>query len=337
MRAIRLSRFGGPETLELEALPTPVPGDGEVLLDIEAAGLNFVEVTIRRGEYPVAGVPALRLPFIPGSEVSGRVAAVGPGVTRLRPGDRVAALVGYAGGYAEQVVVGADLPVLLPDVLSSAEALPFISQGATAYVALTETGIDLRGRHVLIHGGSSGVGLMLIQLARIFGAAQIVVTSGSPAKAAVLQALGAHAVIDHRDGHWAERVMALTVGRGADVVLDGVGGAVGPASIACMAFGATYVVFGHLGGTVALFDFAQAVRLMAGNNRIAYVGLPQDTMRRTPDRLTGVMETLFAYAADGRVRGVLAQGFALEQAAAAHRALEARDRIGKLYLNPSSR
>jgi NADPH2:quinone reductase len=334
MRAIRITEFGDANSLVLETIPTPVPGPDEVLINIEAAGLNFVEVTIRRGEYPVADVAALQRPFIPGSEVAGTVEAIGPGVTQLKVGDRVAALIGYAGGYAEKVVVHASTPTLLPDSLSAAESLPFISQGATAFVALTETGIDLRGRTVLIHGGSSGVGLMLIQLARIFGAAQIIVTSGSPDKADLLQSLGAHNVINHRNSDWALQVMALCGDCGVDIVLDGVGGSVGPTSIECMASGATYVVFGHLGGTVAMFDFAQTVRMMAGNNRVAYVGLPQDTMQRNPARLNGVMKKLFAYAADGRVRGVLAEGFALADTPLAHQALEARSRVGKLYLTP---
>jgi NADPH2:quinone reductase len=305
-----------------------------VLIAVSTAGLNYVEVNIRSGEYPVTGISALKPPFIPGSEVAGTIAAIGEGVTKLAVGHRVVALVGYAGGYADQVIVNQTLPIIVPDYLDLERTLPLVAQGSTAYVSLTETGIDLRGKRVLIHGASSGVGIFLVQLARCFGARQIIASSGSPDKWGILQELGAHTIIDHRHDDWTEQVMVLTGGRGADVVLDGVGGSVGPKSVECMAYSATFVVFGHLGGTVAMFDFPQSVRMMGQNIRVAYVGMPQDTMQKNPGRLTGVLETLFSFAADGRLRSILSEGFALEDVSAAHRALEQRSRIGKLYLKP---
>jgi NADPH:quinone reductase len=331
MRAVRVHAFGGPEVLRVDELPIPQPGPGEVLIRVHVAGINFVESTVRAGLYPAAAAVGLVPPFVPGSEVAGVIAAVGPGESRWRPGDRVAALVGFGGGYAQYVVCGGQVPMRLPDALGDAQVLPLISQGATAFLALTETGVSVVGRHLLVHGASSGVGSMLVQLGRVFGARRIVATTRGVSKRAHLQALGAHDVVDTTQGDWPRQVLEATGGAGVHAVFDLVGAGVGPASLACMAPRATYVVLGHLGGSIAQFDPMHAYGLMGGNHRVAYLGLPPNCMTHEPERLREPMQTLLQFAADGRIRGELGPSFRLEAAADAHRAIERADRVGKLY------
>lgn len=217
MKAIVITEPGGPEVLALRDVPAPVPGPGEVLIDVAAAGLNRADVLQRHGNYPVPpGAPEY-----PGLEVSGRVAAVGTGVEGLEVGADVVALLS-GGGYAEQVAVpaGQVLPVPPEMDLVTAAALPEVA--ATVFSNLFMAAGVHEGEYVLIHGGAGGIGTMAIQLVAAFGAVPMV-TASSPAKLELARSLGAKVLINYKEQDFVEEVRAATNGHGADVILDVMG------------------------------------------------------------------------------------------------------------------
>jgi NADPH2:quinone reductase len=321
MKAIRPKQVGGPEVLSLEDLPTPAPGAKQVLVRVEASGVNYIDVYHRTGLYP------LPLPLSIGLEGAGTVEKLGDGVSELRIGDRVA-WAGVPGSYASHLVAPVDRLLPVPAGLSSETAAALPLQGMTAhYLAKTVFPLD-KGHTVLLHAAAGGVGLLLIQLAKRAGA-QVIGTVSTEAKAALAKEAGADHVVNYATTDFAAEVKRLTDGRGVDVVYDGVGQATFDGSLAVLAVRGWLVLFGQSSGPVASFDPA---RLAKGSYFFTRPSLPHYTATRA--ELLMRAEELFGLVSSGQLRVRIERTFPLADAADAHRALTGRATTGKVLLLP---
>ncbi|MFC3324847.1 quinone oxidoreductase family protein [Mesorhizobium cantuariense] len=326
MKAIQLSRFGGPDLLEVIELPAPVPQTGEVLIRVHAAGINFFEVLMRADRYAVTP----QLPMIPGVEAAGVVEAVGQGVDAALLGTRVAAPLFMSqrphSGYAEQVTMSADLAVPLPDALSFEDATALMVQGLTAFHLLRQS--PPRAKSVLVPAASGGVGTLLVQLARLKGARQVIAAAGGKAKLDLALSLGADAAVDYIKPDWPARVRDITGGEGVDIIYDTVGGALTAASLQVLAPGGE-LVFAAL-GRYALA--ASDLEAMIGRNQSlrGFALLPL----LSGDVLRASLFELFQLAASGRLQVTIGGRFPLNQAGEAHRLQEERRSTGKVVLVP---
>ena len=327
MRAIRIHETGGPDVMRLDDVDTPAPGPGQVQIRVGAAGVNFTDVMARQGVY-ISRERTPVLPLVLGTEVAGVVAAVGPGVAPDLAGRRVAAFV--HGGYAEVAVTTPDLVTELPAGLDLGDATALLVQGVTAWQLLKDCGRIRPGASVLVHAAAGGVGSLAVQLAKSFGAATVVATAGSPDKRKLAMELGADVAVDYTAPDWPTEVLAATDGRGADIVLDAVGGSVGEQSLACLAAFGTLVVYGVSSSRLAPFAGSQ---LMQMNQTVTGYWLTSRLLRGGDESpAAGIVPELVELAGSGRLRPVVRHAFALEQAAQAHRAVSARRTVGKVVL-----
>jgi NADPH:quinone reductase len=327
MRAIRATAAGGPEVLRLDELPDPTPGPGEVLAQVAAAGVNFIDTYRRSGLYPVA------FPHVVGSEGAGRVVAVGAGVEDLAVGDRIA-WSAAPGSYAEQVVVPVRDAVRVPDGVSDDVAAAVLLQGLTAHYLVTSTFPVAPGQDVLVHAGAGGVGLLLTQLAVARGA-RVITTVGSPEKEALSREAGAQDVIRYTElgdltAELPRLVHDLTGGAGVHTVFDGVGADTFEASLASLRPRGGLALFGASSGPVPPFD---PQRLNAAGS----LYLTRPTLGHyvaTREELTWRAGELFDAVGSGALRVRVGATFPLADAAEAHRALEGRATTGKVLLHP---
>jgi putative PIG3 family NAD(P)H quinone oxidoreductase len=324
MRAVVVSQPGGPEVLTLAEVPDPVPADGEVLIDITAAGVNRADLMQRQGFYP----PPPGAPPYPGLECSGRVAAVGSGVAGLQPGDEVCALLA-GGGYAERVAVPAVqvLPVPAGLTLAAAGALP--EAACTVYANVFLAARLAPGETLLVHGGTSGIGTMAIQLARAYGA-RVACTAGSADRARRCGELGADLAVDYTSEDFAAAVREFTGGRGADVILDIVGGAYLSRNVATLATGGRLVVIGLQGGATGELDLGLMLR-----NRLSVhaASLRARPVAEKAVVVSGVREQVWPLVASGQVKSVIDTVLPLAEAARAHQLMEAGGHFGKIMFS----
>ncbi|MBT1003594.1 NAD(P)H-quinone oxidoreductase [Paenarthrobacter sp. DKR-5] len=324
MKAVVIAKPGGPEVLQVQEVDAPVPGPGEVLIDVVAAGINRADVQQRRGFYP----PPPGASEIPGLEVSGRIAAFGPEVTKpFTKGDPVVALLS-GGGYAQQVAVPAEQVLRVPKGLDlvSAAALPEVA--ATVYSNLYMTAQLQPGETVLIHGGAGGIGTMAIQMAKAFGST-VITTVGSAEKFGTTRFLGADVSINYNEDDFVAEVREHTDGRGADVILDVIGAKYLDRNLDALALYGRLVVIGLQGGAKAELDLG---KLMA--KRAAVIGT---TLRARPAAEKGaimaaVREHVWPLIEDGSVQPQVSRTFPLAQAAAAHEYFDSGEHVGKVLL-----
>ena len=322
MRAIQVRRLGGPEVLEWSETDTPRPEGDELLVAIEAAGVNYIETYHRRGIYPKD------LPFIPGSEGAGRVAAIGEDVTGFAVGDRVAS-VSIAGSYAEYAKVPAAAAVAVPDATSIEQAAAVMLQGMTAHY-LCHGSYQLSARHTcLIHAGAGGVGRLLIQMAKKLGAT-VIATVSSAEKAALASSAGADHVVDYSTDDFAAAVEGLLGPRPLDVVYDGVGAETFDRGLSLLRPRGTMVLFGQSSGVVPPFDLGR----LAGSGSL-YVTRPTlGTFIATRQALEERAGAVLGWMADGSLDVRIPHRWALQEASLAHIELEARRTTGKVLLIP---
>ncbi len=322
MKAMVCEAFGGPEVLALrEVADPPQPGPGEVQLRLRARGVQYVDVLMLAGTYQFRPQP----PFIPGSEAAGEVLAVGPGVTRCRPGDQVMSRH-RLGAFAERATVPEDACEPIPHGLSVEQAGVFCAAYATAYHALLQRGRLAAGEWVLIHGAAGGIGIAAIQIAKLFGAG-VIATAGSEAKRAACLEEGAYHAIDSRSG-FLDQVKSLTGGRGVDIVYDPIGAGVTAESLRCLAWGGRLLILGFLGGEPA--NIRSNYLLIKGIEAVGVrIGGLQDN---DPALARSNARTLAALAAEGKLRPRISHRFPLDEAAAAVQAVIDRAVIGKAVL-----
>lgn len=329
MRAVQLTRFGGPELLEPVELPTPTPGPGEVLVRVRGAGVNFAETLMRADRYALTPP----LPSVLGFEVSGIVAQVGAEVMDLGIGDRVAAPLfasgRHFGGYAEYALIDAAYAVPLPDGLSFEHATALMAQGLTA-LHLTRQAPP-QGKAVLVNAAAGGVGSLLVQLAKRAGAAMVIAGASSTGKLAMAEALGADLGVDYTRPGWVEAVHAATRGAGPDIVYESVGGAVTMECLAALAPRGQLVIYGALNIQDFQLGVPELLGLIFKNQSVT--GFALVPLLR-PETVRMGLASLFELAADGALQVHIGGIYPLESAADAHRAMEERGTTGKLVLVP---
>jgi NADPH2:quinone reductase len=320
MRAIVVGRHGGPEVLEPVEREDPVPGPGEVLIDLAASGVNYIDVYFRTGAYKQAP------PFVPGMEGAGTVAAVGEGVTGVAPGDRVA-WQGVLGSYAQRAVVPADRTVPVPDGLSLEDAAASLLQGMTAHYLTHSTYAVGPGDTVLVHAAAGGMGLLLTQIAKLRGA-RVIGTVSTPEKERLAREAGADEVVGY-DGFAAE-VRRLTGGEGVAAVYDGVGAATFDGSLESLRPRGTLALYGAASGQVPPFD-PQRLNA-AGSLFLTRPTLAHYTLTR--DELLERAAAVYGWIARGELRLHIGGRYELADARRAHEDLEGRRTTGKLLLLP---
>lgn len=327
MRNIVVNRLGGPEVLAIKESADPSPGPLDLVVEVAAAGVNFIDIYVRSGVYPAT------VPYTPGSEGAGRVIAVGSGVTEFSVGDAVA-WWNAPGSYATQVLVPAAEAVAVPDGISLESAAALMLQGLTAHYLTTSVYPIHPGDTVLVHAGAGGVGLLLTQIARTVGG-QVISTASTEEKMALSRAAGAQNVLNYSamDDLATEipaLVKALTGGLGVRAAYDGVGQATFEASLGSLGRRGTLVLFGGASGQVAPFDLQ---RLNTGGS--LYVTRPSlGDFVSTRAELVKRTTALFNWVLDGEVTVRIGARYSLEDAAEAHRALSERRTTGKVLLIP---
>ncbi|MCC9175702.1 NAD(P)H-quinone oxidoreductase [Arthrobacter sp. zg-Y179] len=323
MKAIVIGTPGGPEALELQDVPAPEAGPGEVLIDVVAAGINRADVMQRQGHYPV---PAGASEY-PGLEVSGRIAALGEGVEGFAVGTEVVALL-TGGGYAEQVAVPAGQVLPLPDGFDAVTAASLPETAATVFSNLFMAAGVKEGDYVLIHGATGGIGTMAIQMVAAFGAVPMV-TAGSGEKLELAESLGAKVLIDYKEQDFVEAVRVATDGHGADVILDVVGAKYLQRNLDALAVAGRLVIIGLQGGTKAELNLNQLM-----TKRAAVIGT---TLRGRPVEekaaiMSAVGEYVWPLLVSGQIRPLVDRTFPLGEAAAAHEYFDSGQHAGKILL-----
>ncbi len=326
MRAVAVTQFGGPEKLALIDAPVPKPAAGEALVKLEYAGINFIDIYMRSGEYARSQTYQTPLPMVIGMEGFGTVSALGSGVEGLAVGDRVAYCI-VRGSYAEYAAVPAWKLVKVPEDVPATVATTLMLQGLTAHY-LSHSAFSLaKGHTCLVHAAAGGVGQLLVQCAKLRGAT-VIGTAGSAAKAAITKARGADHVILYRETDFREEVMRITGGQGVDVVYDAVGKDTIARSIRSIRRRGLCINYGGASGLVRSVDpleLGEAGSVFFTRPHLAdYIATPEELAWRAGD--------LFAAWRAGRLAVTVDREFPLAEAGAAHRYLEAGKTAGKLLL-----
>ena len=322
MKAIQVSQVGGPEVLTLVDLPQPTPKPNDAIVEIKAAGVNFIDVYFREGRYPAS------LPFINGQEGAGVVTEIGAEVKTIQPGDRVA-YTSVLGSYAEYAAVPADRLVKIPDELDFNHAAAVMLQGMTAHYLSHSTYPLQSGNIALIHAAAGGVGQLLVQMAKNLGA-RVIATAGSPEKAQLAREVGADECIVYSEADFEAETKQLTDGKGVDVVYDGVGKATFDKGLNVLRPRGYMVLFGGASGPVPPFDLiklSQKGSLFITRPTLAhYIA--------TRDQLEQRSNDVFRMIINGDLKLRIHKTYPLAEAQQAHRDLEGRKTTGKLLLIP---
>jgi NADPH2:quinone reductase len=317
MRAIQMSEFGGPEVLTLAELPRPQPGDGEVLIKVTRAGLNFADTHTRTNSY----VRKATLPLVPGGEVAG---------VREDTGERVVALTGD-GGYAEYAIAPQELVFAIPDELDYGAALAIVIQGLTAWHLYRTAARVGDGESVVVHSAAGGVGSLAVQLGRPLGAGRVIATASSADKRALALELGADVAVDSGAEDLQERLIEANGGRAVDVVFDMAGGAV---------FDASYAALAHFGRIVVCGIASEEPNELRTGSLLRHsrsvVGFYLFHCLERPALVADALADLFARAVRGELRTVIGGTYPLDRAAQAHIDLRERRTTGKLLLDPAA-
>ncbi len=322
MKAIRVHEYGGPEVLKYEDVPVAEPKEGEARVRIEASGINYVDIYQRKGLYPAP------VPFTIGQEASGTVDAVGPGVTEVRPGDRVA-YTSAPGSYAEYAVVPAWRLVKVPGDIDMQKAAAVMLQGMTAHYLAHSTFPLNKGDIAVVHAAAGGVGLLLVQIAKRRGA-HVIGTVSTGEKAKLAKQAGADDVIIYTQGDWEAEVRRITGGRGVHVVYDSVGIATFEKSLKCLQPRGYMVLYGQASGPVPPVDLqilnTRGALFLTRPSLVYYTATRAELLARAND--------LFGWISAGQLSVRIDSVFPLAQAGDAQRKLESRATMGKVLLTP---
>ena len=324
MKAIVAEGTGEPEVLRYVDVERPAPRGWEVLIEVEAAGINYADTMRRRDQY----LTRQKFPFTPGSEVAGTVVEVGEDVENASEGDRVVTLLD-SGGYADFAVAPAASLIPIPENLGFDEAAAVPLQGLTAYHVIKTSGALREGESILVHAAAGGVGTLAVQMAKLLGAGRVIATAGSPEKLELASSLGADVLIDYTEEDWPEKVLEATDGEGADVVLEMVGADFPEKNLQCLATFGRMVVFGAASG-----DRGHLVPGALMNGCQSVVGFWLVPITQRPDLLVPSLEKVLGWIASGDLKLTIGAKYPLEKAAEAHADLEGRKTTGKLVLRP---
>jgi len=322
--AVRVHKVGGPEVLTFEQIEVGAPGQGQIRVKQHASGVNFIDTYFRMGMYP----SPVGMPFVAGNEAAGEVVEVGPGVTDMKVGDRVAYVVAL-GCYAEERLVAADRAVKLPADISYEQAAAMMLKGMTAQYLLRRTFKVEKGMTVLMHAAAGGVGLILCQWANYLGA-NVIGTVGSKEKAALAKANGCHHTILYRDEDFVARVKDITGGKLCDVVYDGIGKTTFPASLDCIRPLGMFASFGSASGQIDAFN----INILQQKGSLFATRPTLNTYAAKREDLVAIANDLFDVVGKGAVKIPINQKYPLRDAVKAHRDLESRGTTGSSILVP---
>ena len=322
--AVRVHKHGGPEVLTYEQIEIGAPGPGQVKLKQHAAGVNYIDTYFRMGMYPA---PA-GLPFVSGNEGAGEVIAVGPNVTDLKVGDRVAYVVAM-GAYAEERLLNADRAVKVPDNISYEQAAAMMLKGMTAEYLLRRTYKVQKGDNILVHAAAGGVGLILCQWGKALGA-NVIGTVGTEDKGKLAQANGCDHIIYYRKEDFAARVKEITKGELCAVVYDGIGKTTFPASLDCLRPLGMFASFGSASGQVEAFN----INILQTKGSLFATRPTLNTYAAKRADLLDIAKNLFDVVGSGKVKIPINQKYKLKDAAKAHQDLEGRNTTGSTILVP---
>ncbi len=324
MRAIQFTEYGGPDVLKTVEIEKPKPTGHEVLIEVKAVGVNYADTARREGQY-VVKTP---LPFIPGAEIAGIVVEVGEKVQNVQPGSRIVTLI-ESGGYAEYALADERSLIPVPEEVDFLKAVALPLQGLSAYHVLKTMGRLQPGESVLVHAAAGGVGIIALQLARLFGAGKVIATASTDEKLLLAKELGADHLINYTKEGWEKEVLACTEGKGVDVALEMAGGDIFHKTLACLAPFGRLVIYGVASGQSSPF-YPSA--LMRKNQSVIGFFLPQ--IMRKPELLQPSLEELLNYVNSGKLLLTIGGVFPLEEAAKVHELLQSRKTTGKLILVP---
>jgi NADPH:quinone reductase len=322
--AVRVHKVGGPEVLTYEEIEVAAPAQGQIRVKQHASGVNFIDTYFRMGMYP----SPVGLPFVVGNEAAGEVAAVGPGVSEFKVGDRVAYVVAL-GCYAAERLVPADRAVKLPSAISYEQAAAMMLKGMTAEYLLRRTFKVEKGMNVLMHAAAGGVGLILCQWANYLGA-NVIGTVGSKDKAALAKANGCHHTILYREEDFVARVKDITGGKMCEVVYDGIGKTTFPASLDCLKPLGMFVSFGSASGQIDAFN----INILQTKGSLYATRPTLNTYAAKRQDLLAIANDLFDVVGKGAVKVPVNQKYPLREAMQAHRDLESRATTGSSILVP---
>lgn len=322
--AVRVHKHGGPEVLTFEDVPVAAPGQGQVRIKQHACGVNYIDTYFRMGMYP----SPVGMPFVAGNEGAGEVTEVGPGVTDLKVGDRVAYVVGL-GGYSAERLLPAERAVKLPDNITYEQAAGMMLKGMTVQYLLNRTYKVGKGTVCLIHAAAGGVGQIACQWANHLGAT-VIGTAGSKAKADIAKKAGAHHVILYRDEDFVAKVKEITSGKLCDVVYDGIGKDTFPASLDCLRPLGYFVSFGSASGQIEAFN----INILQGKGSLFATRPTLNHYVAKREDLLATAKDLFDKVASGAVTIPINQKYALKDARKAHEDLEGRGTTGSSILIP---
>ena len=326
MLVVRYYQHGGPEVLKCEEIPVPKPAAKEVLIRVDAAGVNYADTVRRNGDYyPIPTV----FPAIPGGEIVGSIEALGEGVDHLALGTKVFALIGQ-GGYAQYAVAPARSIIPVPEKVDPIQGIALVIQGLTAALVLKEAAEMRAGESILIQAAAGGVGSISVQLAKIYGAGLVIAASGSPEKREFTLNLGTDVAVDYTESDWPQQVLKVTGGGGVHIVQEMTGGPVFQQSLDCLAEFGRLVVYGFASRVPVNLN---PERLLPRNHTIRgfYLG---GFFEKKPKLISATLGELIGFAASGRLKLHMGGAFPLAKAAEAHRLLEGRRTMGKLVILP---
>ena len=322
--AVRVHKTGGPEVLTYEQIEVGQPGPGQIKLKQHAIGVNYIDTYFRIGMYP----SPVGMPFVAGNEGAGEVIAVGPNVTDLKVGDRVA-YVAPLGGYSAERLLPADRAVKLPDKISYEQAAAMMLKGMTAQYLLRRTFKVEPGQTILVHAAAGGVGIILCQWAKALGVT-VIGTVGNEEKAALAKANGAHHTILYRKEDFAAKVKEITGGKLCDVVYDGIGKATFPASLDCIRPMGMFVSYGSASGAIEAFN----INLLQTKGSLFATRPTLNTYAAKREDLLAIAKDTFDIVTSGKVKIAVNQKYPLKDAVKSHRDLEARETTGASILLP---
>jgi NADPH:quinone reductase len=328
MQQVQMSAYGKPDVLQLATVAIPQPKAGEVLLKVEAAGVNYSDVLRRKNTYFMP----TPLPFVLGAEAVGEIVAVGEGVDAppFQVGNRVLAILPHGGGYSEYVAAIAQYCVPLPPHLDAAEATAIFVQGSTAHLMLHQVVRDVEGKSILIHAAAGGVGSILVQLAKLAGASTVIGTGSSDKKLAAIRAFGADHAVNYTQAGWAKRVIEAHDNQKVDLIFEMVGGNIYTESFECLATGGTMVVYGAASGEkghVHSEHFVDESQTVAGFNLAFFIQHRTELWQQSLGAIISLM-------AEGKLTISVKDTFSLHDVAEAHTLLEGRQTTGKVVLKP---
>lgn len=324
LKVIQFDEFGGPEKLRLIDKDIPTISENEVLVKVKAIGVNYADTARREGQY-VVPTP---LPYVPGSEIAGKVVEVGSQVEGVHEGKRVVSLIA-SDGYAEYVKLKASHLIPIPDDVTYENAVALPLQGLSAYHILKTMARIAEGETVLVHAAAGGVGLLAVQLAKIFGAKKVIATASTNEKLSLAKEMGADDLVNYTNHGWEQEVLELTEGHGVDIALEMAGGDVFHRTIKCLAPFGRLIIYGVASGEQAKF---YPSKLMRKNQAVIGFFLPQIMKHRT--LYQNSLQELMQLVGENKLMVTIGGRFALSEAAHVHEILQGRKTIGKIILNP---